>query len=276
MLKKLIRYEFQATARIFLPLYGAFLAMSLLLRLVMTVQEAQNWQGAELPAWLNLLLAIPVLLYVALFIATVVMTFVVAVYRFYKNLMTEEGYLMFTLPVKPIQLMNSKLIAALVWTVLSALVCLLSLMILIFTPDLPGAIAYWWQIFVTGAASEGLYLTTGILVELIVAVLVSCAGFFVQAYTAVAATNFSDSHKGLMGVGAYLVINFASQMIFSILLFIGGMTLYPQIESMLNNSQDLMWLFHLTIWGSVAWTVAISAVLYAGTHWILKKKLNLN
>ena len=58
MLKKLIRYEFQATARIFLPLYGAFLAMSLLLRLVMTVQEAQNQVQSYVDslenAWLNL------------------------------------------------------------------------------------------------------------------------------------------------------------------------------------------------------------------------------
>ena len=46
--------------------------------------------------------------------------------RFYKNLLSGEGYLMHTLPVRPWQHIASKLIAAVVWTVLSFFVVCVS------------------------------------------------------------------------------------------------------------------------------------------------------
>ena len=47
------------------------------------------------------------------------------VYRFYKNLMTDEGYLMFTLPVSRSQLIWSKLIVSMAWGILSAVLAAL-------------------------------------------------------------------------------------------------------------------------------------------------------
>lgn len=273
MLKKLIYHEFIATGRIFLPLYGAFLVMSILLRVYIGVQQA--W-GFELPDWLAVIGAIPIILYVLLFIAVIAATVVVAILRFYKNLITEEGYLMFTLPVKVHQLVNSKLIVATVWSIISGLLCTLSVFILIVTSDIFKAVPYWWEIIYIQAAEQGLYLTGWLLFELIVSMLVSIIGSFIMIYAAIAATNFSSNHKVLMGIGAYLLINIVLQTITSIVMISGGFLMNETLVSMLTSPKNYMGFIDLTVWGSTAITVVTSAVLYWGTCWVLKHKLNLN
>mgnify|MGYP006988889638 CR=1 FL=1 len=58
-------------------------------------------------------------------VAAVVMTVVLMVSRFYRNLLRNEGYLMFTLPVSAHALVWSKLIVSLVWFLLTALLIFL-------------------------------------------------------------------------------------------------------------------------------------------------------
>ncbi len=56
--------------------------------------------------------------------------------RFYKNLFTDEGYLMFTLPVKPSQLLLSKGLVAFLWQIIASaavalsVFCLISVMVI--------------------------------------------------------------------------------------------------------------------------------------------------
>ena len=211
-----------------------------------------------------------------LFIAVIAATIVVAIQRFYKNLMTEEGYLMFTLPVKVHQLVNSKLIVATVWSIISGLLCVLSVFILVVTSDIFKAARYWWEIIYTGAAEQGLYFTGWLLFELIVSVLVSIVGSFIMIYAAIAATNFSSNHKVLMAIGAYLLINIVLQTITSVVMISGGILMNETLVSMLTSPQNYMGFIDLTLWGSTAMTVVTSVVLYFGTCWVLKHKLNLN
>ncbi len=273
MLKKLIHHEFIATGRIFLPLCGAFLVMSILLRVY---TEIQNAWSIKLPGWLGVIGAIPTILYVLLFIAVLAATVIVAILRFYKNLMSEEGYLMFTLPVKVHQLMNSKLIVATVWSIVSGLVCILSIFILVVTPDTFSTIDYWWNIIYTSAAQQGLYLTGWLAFELVVSTLIGVVGSLIMIYAAIAATNFSGNHKVLMGIGAYVAINIVLQTITSIAMTIVGVAFNQTFSEMLLDSRNYMGFLDLIIWGSCAMTVVTSVLLYWGTHWVLKHKLNLN
>lgn len=273
MLKKLIHHEFVATGRIFLPLYGAFLVMSILLRVYI---EAQNAWRIELPGWLGIIGAIPIILYVLLFIAVLAATVVMAILRFYKNLMTEEGYLMFTLPVKVHQLINSKLIVSTVWSVISGLLCFLSIFILIATPDTFASIGYWWEIIYEQAAVQGLYLTGWLAFELIVTSLIGVVGSFIMIYAAIAATNFSSNHKVLMGIGAYVAISIVIQTITSIIMTVVGLTFNQSLTQMLLDSRNYMGFFDLILWGSSGITIITSVLLYGGIHWVLKNRLNLN
>lgn len=95
MLGKLLKYEFKASARLFLLLYGALLLVtiinSVLLRIGDNLSEA-NWVY-------SLAQGIVMFSYIMLILAVAITTIVVIIMRFYKNLMGDEGYLMFTLPV---------------------------------------------------------------------------------------------------------------------------------------------------------------------------------
>lgn len=57
-------------------------------------------------------------------------TVVINIVRFYKNLVTDEGYLTFTLPVSSKQIIASKLISSLVMDILMAFAVLVSTFLL--------------------------------------------------------------------------------------------------------------------------------------------------
>ena len=123
MLRKLLKYEFQSTARVFLPFYGALVIMSFLARLTV-------WNYDETSQWMALLLGISVSLYIIAIVAVMVVTTVVTVVRYYRNLYGDEGYLMQTLPVTADQLIWSKLIVSFVWHMVSVAMVVLALVIL--------------------------------------------------------------------------------------------------------------------------------------------------
>jgi len=60
-----------------------------------------------------------VLAYYFSIIAVVLVPQIISVIRFYKNLFTDEGYLMFTLPVKTSDLLNAKLLVSFTWQLIS-------------------------------------------------------------------------------------------------------------------------------------------------------------
>ena len=64
---------------------------------------------------------VAMLVYVAILIALFVIALIFIIQRFYLGLLGDEGYLMFTLPVRPWQLIASKAICALVASTVSIL-----------------------------------------------------------------------------------------------------------------------------------------------------------
>ena len=119
MLGKLLKYELKATSRVFIPLYIAILVVSIVNGLSLNL-EILNIQG------------LATIILMCLFISLFVITIVVTIQRFNKNLLKDEGYLMFTLPVSSKHLVLSKYLTSLIWTFLSFIVALLSFTI-IFT-----------------------------------------------------------------------------------------------------------------------------------------------
>lgn len=271
MLRKLTRYEFLATGRIFIPLYGAFLVMSFILRGFMELQS--TWQ-IQLEGVMNLLSIIPYTLYVCLFIATVAGSVLVAIRRFYKNLMSEEGYLMFTLPVKTRHLVLSKLFAAIVWSIVSALVCIVSIMILAFTPDAFRAIGYWWSEMVRAAYIQGFSMDFVLLLEVILAILAELVYLYMSIYAAISATNFVNRHRVWMGIGVYILINIVSQII-NTLLTIGQWTATQGSVVGVILADQVNGYIHGILLQSIIVSLILSAALFVGTNWVLKKKLNL-
>lgn len=133
MYLKLLRLEAKLTSRIFLPLMGAVMALSGLAMaavqlagpdaLIITGGPLDTGSAPHnrLVSTLCGLLALGAFLsMVGLMITAVVVT----IQRFYKNLLGDEGYLMFALPATPAQHLAAKLTVSVGWTFASLVLVL--------------------------------------------------------------------------------------------------------------------------------------------------------
>ena len=113
MLRKLLKHEFRATGRVMLPLYLILLATAVGANFSTRGLLETDFQI------LDILGGLLVVAFVVAIIAVCVMSMVVMVQRFYKNLLQDEGYVMMTLPVSTHQHIWSKLIVSAVWFALT-------------------------------------------------------------------------------------------------------------------------------------------------------------
>lgn len=190
MLGKLLKYDFRAMFRVFLPLWGALLAVSVVNSLTLN-SNRMGISGAVL-----------FIAYIGIIIAVMTVTLVLIVQRFYNGLLKGEGYLMFTLPVKPWQLIASKGISAMVVTVLSILMGVIS--VLIIAGDA-------WQLPELSEFLEALRHLNGdgvlMLVLFAVLVLTSALTSVTHIHAALALGHLANSHRIAWAVGAYVGIS---------------------------------------------------------------------
>lgn len=136
MFGKLLKYDFRAIGRVWwiiaVSVVGISFVGSLAFRFLFEFAETEETAG------LFVVFAILSLMVCAVALAASVFVTLILVYlRFYKNLFTDEGYLTFTLPVTRSDLLRSKTVNAVIWTVLHTL--LLGVCALIFLLIAPPA-----------------------------------------------------------------------------------------------------------------------------------------
>lgn len=274
MLKKLIRYEFQATRRIFLP---AFLVV-LVLSIANGISLRFCGENMSLPS--GLLLTVYILALFTVF----VLAFVYMVERFYTNLLHDEGYLMFTLPARPSQLIWAKCITSSIWFVLTGIICGISLFILMTTvisgditlSMLFGQIRY-------GLAQVSGYINpislTLFIIELIVLVILSLANFILHIYACLSIGSLSNKYRLLVAFLAYLAFGVVEQFVLMIAASLGmGFNLsfssLNQLIQWINNASPFASL-HFTMLLSLIYIIICMAVNFIITNYILSKRLNL-
>ncbi len=107
MLGKLIKYDLKALAKILAPLWGVLLVMGI----IFGISIRSNLEGIG-----NTMIVFSLVVIVAVIVAIFVVNVIIVIQRFWKGLLQEEGYLMFTLPVTTRSLILSKVISALIIT----------------------------------------------------------------------------------------------------------------------------------------------------------------
>ncbi len=268
MLKKLLKYEFIATGRIFLPLYGALIVVAFLQKIFFDL----NFGDIGSVSLSILVGAIPVL-FSALIVAVIVATFIMMIMRFYKNLLSNEGYLMFTLPVSVSKLIWSKLIVIFVWVILSCIVGILAFSI-IFLGVTDFAIMFSNAGEVLRELNrQQLWIPLFECVILGSAVLVS---FILSVYLSMSVGQLSDKHKKLCAIGAYIGLNIiVNNVLLAVFVEAAsgplGEMVYMGIFENLSEVQS----FNLVMLGFILLYVILCAVYFILTKIILTKKLNL-
>lgn len=276
MLIKLLKHEFRATARIMLPMYLVLLATAV----GSNFASRGIWDSGF--AVLELLSALIVIAFGIAIFGVFVMAFAMMIQRFYKNLLQDEGYLMFTLPVSVHQHIWTKLIVSAVWFVLTFLAVLLASMIVAFDVDfLTGFsdfIVTFFQGFQKLKISEALNGTV-ILAELAVLVFLGLMAFSLQFYAALAAGHSRPNHKLLWSVALFFVFQFVVQMAGGTLLM--GLDRFDFFRIRYSWEPTFSWnitpvmAIHIGLLIVIAMTVIYGAIYYAVTAFFLKRHLNL-
>ena len=265
MLGKLLKHEFRATARIMWVIYAAMLALSIGSHFAMRYLDRPDTYFV-----LRVLSIVVTALWVMALIFGTVMTVVLMIQRFYKNYLTDEGYLMFTLPVGIPSMVFSKLIVAIVWVILTIVVMMLGIGLAVMDSSfLKEAIAIVRQLVQIADTQETLRATV-ILVEVAVVAILGIACSVMQFYAAMSLGYGFTGHKGLWSVVMYFVISIAFQIIGSALMIAAPSGIW-NLMGQLTPMQS----YH-----GIMLTVAISelvsgGVLYGITWLNLKKRLNL-
>ena len=269
MLIRLIKHEFRATARIMGPLYLILLVTAL---------------GANLSArgilstpyrFLDFLGGLLVLAFVAAIIGVCLICFFLMIQRFYKNLLGDEGYLMFTLPVSVHQHVWSKLIVSSVWFLATGAAVLLSFVVvgfnISFLAEFGEIVVHFFRQLTAYYALNG----TAILLELLVLAFVGCVAFCLQFYAALAVGHSFASHKMLLSVVFFFVFQFACQVVGFFLILLLDESPLHHLLMRLDFHISGMAAIHLGIWLMIAVSAIYGAVFYAVTTIALKKGLNL-
>lgn len=262
MLGKLLKQDFRATARIMLPLYAAVPVLGLFTNLITRLCENQNgFLIRAIGALVSFVFSLSL-------IAAVVTTVVLMILRFYRNLMTDEGYLMFTLPVSTTELICSKLIVSVVWFLGALAVDALGLLVTGRFGSYQNAVrfqvTYTFGMPMTGAQSAGL------IIEFVAFLLLCCVALCLMTYAAMAIGQSFKKNKGLMSVVFFFVLWIGTRIVLT--LIFGAF--YGSASAAVSTMTVLQALW--TVLGcACVGALAFCAGFFFLTHGMLRKHLNL-
>ena len=268
MLTKLLKHEFRATARIMGPLYLVLLAVALGFNFSARLMDTSN-------VVLNILAALVILAYVAAIIGVFIVAFILMLQRFYKNLLGDEGYIMFTLPASVHQHVWSKLIVSAVWFILTGVVVVLSVLVLAFNVSFLTDLAEVFPKLFEQLNAYYAFNGTAFMLEGLILLFAGCMTFSLQFYAALAVGHSFPNHKMALSVVFYFVFQFAMQILGAFLILALDEGPLYQLLMRLDFHIDGAAAVHFAMWILIALTALYGAVFYFVTALTLKKRLNL-
>lgn len=253
-----------------LPLYLIIAVLTIFARI--TVQHTLNnnnsfggSMGIEIFSVLSLMA------YILGLFAICVATFIYIVMRFYKNLFSNEGYLMHTLPVTSWQLLISKLITAFCWQLAELILIGFSIFCILACPEFFDAVRGFLDAY--GGFAGFIDYTTGM----------SLGGFWCYAiffgifsllsgillpYASICIGQLWQKHKLAGAFLAYFIITFVMQIISSI---------YTGFVITDNASMPDVDFIPISIYNFSTVLGVISVVVFFFlSGYIMKKKINLD
>lgn len=241
MFWNLVRYEFKNVNKWYLALYGAVLAISVFLgAFISSLSQSYNPNNS---AYFIFFL---VLVFGGLSVTLLIATIFLIIRRFKGSVYDRQGYLTLTLPVSEHQIITAKLLGGLVWSILSYIVFILSILIIIFLTPIEKDFTALYN-FISP------YLSYGWLYAL--SLFVGSITWILSIYLSISIGQLFNEYRTAMGILAYIVIA----------IVIGYITFFLRIE---ND-------FHTMIGVEILRDLVLATIYYLGTYYILKNKVNL-
>lgn len=270
MLKKLFVHEWKESWR----LVGIMNLIVIGLTLIGTFfLNNETWNAIDK----NEFVALTVVIYMMFFIASIAaLSMVVTFYfyiRFYRNLYTDQGYLMHTLPVTSNQLIWSKTFVALIWMLISTIVMLGSVFGLVFAA-IPGEerSEFFMEMRDAFAMMDFDGRAIVIIILYLLAIVVGQLSNVFMGYASISIGQTFKKQKVLGAIGVYIGIYMLIQTISSYLMMFVTLFVDPYALESTVDEVNYMIVFMLIM---VLLSGVLSAGFYFVTHYIMKNKLNL-
>ncbi len=252
MLGKILKYDIKASAKMFLPLYAGVLIITLLAKIsVEFISEVDN-------LLLSILSGTSVVLYIVSLFGLVIMATVFLIMRFYKNFLTDEAYLTFTLPVKTSTLVISKQLNGIIWTLLTAVVLAAAVGGMFGKEIWENRVALQrvWEGF---CEAMGEFMTPVVSVGMVISIILSLVFNLSTVYASMSIGQMYSKHKILGAVlayiGIYVVINMFNNAMLNLMEW--------------TESIDVFMIY------SVIQQLVVGIAGLGVTYYFLKNKLNL-
>ncbi len=263
MLGKLLKYEFRSSVRTFLPLYAAVIIFASICGLFIS---DLSWWSNNSPVFMVAFFA-----YGGVLMAAFVVTIIMVVNRFSKSLLGDEGYLMFTLPVKLHQHIISKVLSAVIWIFFTWIVVLISLIIT--------GTGFFSAFDVLGEfISEILHylsidplLFLRVLFEFILASTVASVSGILLIYTSICISHLFNKFKSVFGFISFILITSVANVINSNIISGDSILSYPYNLPYVDFYGE----FSMTLWIAIAVDIVWSIIYFVIITYILTNRLNL-
>lgn len=265
MLTKLIKYEFKSVYKTYLPLYG----VTLLLAILNKIGTIINKNDFSMPQSL-LITAFAVLM-----TSIVIVTLVLGVLRFSTNLLKDEGYLMFTLPVARWNLIMSKMISAVIWSVLGIVVGIFSAIIMAW--DFSSRLFYFDGAFFGQFGDKAGILLLCTILSMAIVMILGIAATYSPIYLAIALGHMSNKNKTAMSFVSYIGIWFAwdivTKLVSTVIKYTGLFQGFG--ENLTITREIIMYMPLIACTSAAVMLIIFNAVNLLATNYLLKNRLNL-
>lgn len=263
MLGKLFKYDFKSVSRYMLPLYAVLLVTTCGMKL--TLELSDN-------VVVSVFRTLFIVAYVISLIAIAVGSVLILILRFYRNLMTDEGYLSFTLPVTPTMHLTSKLLNGFVWSVLTVIAVILSVLLLFAGHIGVTEFRSLWDAFQSiltmlhqsGVSNAWLVFYTAFVI------LGAGFGFQLIVYFCISAGQLFTSHR-VLGAFIFYFIYYVVNQLGSLVLLLFHQELFQQ----LNASTGMNAFLSRYMTNAAVLAIVEYVVMFFLTKWLLNRKLNL-
>lgn len=288
MLGKLIKHDFRALSRTLFPLQVGILGGGLVATLFFTINmrlsalpaEAISTPVRAILTGITSMLMVIIGLCIA---ASALVTLLLVCIHFYRNLMSGQGYLTFTLPVTTGRIIWSKLITGMIWVAVNAVVIVITGLIFavfgtassgIMNPKTLDFLREGFSAFMTLVSYAPVSVSL-IILEGIVCVVVSLAASLLQAYLSIAIGGRATKHRLLASVGMYIALSMGMNTVTTFLMLFGAF--WPGLAALTVATTEVLTvrLVHISLIGGSLLNAAFAALFFLFTQRLLKHKLNL-
>lgn len=263
MLGKLLKYEMKSVGRLFLILDAVVL--------ILAVVTGAIFHGYADLEHIGIIAGVLFTLYMILIVALVIVTIIMIIQRFYKNMLGGEGYLMHTLPVPTWMHITVKVIAAFIWSVIASVVSVISCLLLLFIGfgDIE-EIREMMNVF-----SEYVDISAGIAVLLVITMIVQLVRMLLCVYASMAVGGSAYKHKILFSFLAFIVFTIVYNLISNIVSVGKIVDIADAALDDMAFSFDFNSFMGMTLVPTLILDLIFAVAYFVLTNYFLKKKLNL-